>query len=117
MEFLGSLGIDSKLLFAQIVNFGLLLWILNRFLYKPVIKQIEKDEDEMNKVRIQKEDLAEEKRIFVEKKENETKKIKKEAKEIIKKAEEIAFEIKEQVKKETQEEKKEVINQIKARLD
>jgi len=43
MELLGKLGVDPRLLLAQIVNFGLLLLILNKFLYKPLIKKIEKD--------------------------------------------------------------------------
>ena len=37
MELLGKLGIDWRLLIAQIINFLLLLVILYRLLYKPVI--------------------------------------------------------------------------------
>lgn len=33
-----GLGIDPKLLIAQIVNFLVLLFILNKFLYKPILK-------------------------------------------------------------------------------
>ncbi|OGM20531.1 hypothetical protein A2714_04035 [Candidatus Woesebacteria bacterium RIFCSPHIGHO2_01_FULL_38_9] len=40
-----SLGLDVKILLAQIINFGLLLFILSKVLYKPVIKLI----DERNK--------------------------------------------------------------------
>lgn len=38
MEALGKLGIHPLLLIAQIVNFIILLWLLNRFLYKPLLK-------------------------------------------------------------------------------
>ncbi len=38
MEVLGKLGINPLLLIAQIVNFLILLWLLNRFLYKPILK-------------------------------------------------------------------------------
>ncbi len=38
MEALTKLGINPLLLIAQIVNFLLLLWILNKFLYKPILK-------------------------------------------------------------------------------
>ena len=38
MEALTKLGINPLLLIAQIVNFLILLWILNRFLYKPILK-------------------------------------------------------------------------------
>lgn len=41
MELLTKLGIDWKLLLAQIVNFVILLAILYKFLYKPVIKLLE----------------------------------------------------------------------------
>lgn len=38
MDALGKLGINPLLLIAQIFNFLVLLWILNRFLYKPILK-------------------------------------------------------------------------------
>lgn len=38
MDLLGKLGIDWRLLIAQIVNFLILLIILRKFLYKPVLK-------------------------------------------------------------------------------
>ena len=38
MEALSKLGIHPLLLIAQIVNFVILLWLLNRFLYKPLLK-------------------------------------------------------------------------------
>ncbi|HEX7319777.1 MAG TPA: F0F1 ATP synthase subunit B [bacterium] len=38
MEALGKLGINPLLLIAQIVNFLILLFILHRFLYKPILK-------------------------------------------------------------------------------
>lgn len=47
MELLGKLGIDLPLLAAQIVNFGVLLWLLRRFLYAPVMARIEEDEGKM----------------------------------------------------------------------
>lgn len=38
MELLQNLGIDWKLLIAQLINFVILLAILYKFLYKPVLK-------------------------------------------------------------------------------
>lgn len=38
METLGKLGIHPLLLVAQIVNFAVLLFLLNKFLYKPILK-------------------------------------------------------------------------------
>ena len=36
-----ALGIDGRLLIAQIVNFGILLFVLNKVLYKPLIKLLD----------------------------------------------------------------------------
>lgn len=42
MEFLEKLGIDYRLLIAQILNFAILLLVLRRFAYKPIIRVLEK---------------------------------------------------------------------------
>lgn len=42
MEFFERLGIDWRLLTAQLINFGILLFLLHRFFYKPVIEILEK---------------------------------------------------------------------------
>jgi|CXWL01.1.fsa_nt_gi F-type H+-transporting ATPase subunit b len=36
-----SLGLDWKLLIAQVINFGLLFFVLKKVLYKPLIKSID----------------------------------------------------------------------------
>ena len=36
-----ALGIDLKLLIAQIVNFGILFFLLSKFAYKPIVAMIE----------------------------------------------------------------------------
>lgn len=41
MEILTNFGVKPVLLIAQIVNFAILLWILKRFLYKPLLKVLE----------------------------------------------------------------------------
>ncbi len=38
MELLAKLGVDWRLLVAQLINFGILLAVLYKFLYKPVLK-------------------------------------------------------------------------------
>lgn len=42
MELLTKLGIDWKLLVAQIVNFAILLVVLRAFVYKPVLEMLER---------------------------------------------------------------------------
>lgn len=41
MEVLAKLGIDWKLLIAQAVNFLVLLWILKRYAYKPILAYLD----------------------------------------------------------------------------
>lgn len=41
MEVLAKLGIDWKLLIAQAVNFIVLLWVLRRYAYGPILKALE----------------------------------------------------------------------------
>jgi F-type H+-transporting ATPase subunit b len=42
MELIDKLGIDWKLLIAQVINFGILLFVLHRFAYKPILKMLQK---------------------------------------------------------------------------
>ncbi|MEK9156235.1 MAG: F0F1 ATP synthase subunit B [Patescibacteria group bacterium] len=41
MELLESLGINGKLILAQIINFIVLVYLLRRFLYGPIVKMLE----------------------------------------------------------------------------
>ncbi len=38
MEALSNIGVDWKLLLAQVVNFGILLFILKRYAYQPMLR-------------------------------------------------------------------------------
>jgi F-type H+-transporting ATPase subunit b len=42
MEVLAKLGIDWKLLIAQAVNFLVLLWVLKRYAYGPILRALER---------------------------------------------------------------------------
>lgn len=67
MELLTKLGIDWKLLLAQAVNFLIVLGVLYRFLYKPLLKFLD---DRKNRIESS---LIEAKRIEAELKDLETK--------------------------------------------
>ena len=41
MDVLHSLGIDGKVLLAQMINFGILLFLLSRYLYKPLLSMLD----------------------------------------------------------------------------
>ncbi|MEA3273492.1 MAG: F0F1 ATP synthase subunit B [Patescibacteria group bacterium] len=49
MELIEKLGIDWKILIAQIINFSLLLAILYYFLYKPILNVLEKRRKKIKK--------------------------------------------------------------------
>lgn len=116
MHFLGNLGIDLGLLVAQLINFGLLLFLLTKFVYRPIISRIEKDEQELKLVRQEREDL-DKKRLELEKKDKQQALlIKKRAQSIIEEAEEIALDITERATIESRQEKEAVVAQIKQRL-
>ena len=42
MEALHTLGIDFKVMLAQIINFGILIAVLTKLLYKPILGMLEK---------------------------------------------------------------------------
>ena len=41
MEALHNLGIDFKVIIAQIINFGILVFTLVHFLYRPILKALD----------------------------------------------------------------------------
>lgn len=49
MEFIKTFGLNPILLLAQIVNFLILLYLLNRFLYKPVLTLLQEREKRIQK--------------------------------------------------------------------
>jgi len=49
MEILAKLGVDWKLLIAQIINFVILLFILRHFAYKPILRVLEDRREKIDK--------------------------------------------------------------------
>ncbi len=49
MEILQTLGVDWKLFIAQLVNFAILLFLLYRFLYRPLLGVMEKRQQAIEK--------------------------------------------------------------------
>jgi len=54
-----QLGIDPLLILVQIINFGLLLFILKKVLYKPVISAIKDREEKSDKLEKQYQEIEE----------------------------------------------------------
>lgn len=117
LSLLGNLGIDLPLLIAQVVNFSVLLFILHRFLYKPVMKRIEDDEKFMERI-LEKENTlkAKEETLRLERERHE-RESKQRAELLIQDAERIAHEIRSRARTEAHQEKEAVIAQIHSRLN
>lgn len=87
MEILAKLGIDWKLFVAQIVNFVILLIILRRFVYRPMLAFLEERTTRIDKG-LKDADLARKKLGEMERKEKEVlDEAKKEAQKMLEKAE------------------------------
>ncbi|MCK5084439.1 MAG: F0F1 ATP synthase subunit B [Candidatus Pacebacteria bacterium] len=89
-EIFTKLGIDYKLIIAQAVNFILLLVILQRLAYKPVLKMLKERTDKIDKSIKQAQKIEEELKNTEEMKIAEIKKGKEEYQKTTKKAQEIA---------------------------
>lgn len=90
MDVLSKIGIDYKIIIAQIVNFSVLLFFVKRYLSRPIIEQIESGEKELAASKDARQALEEEHKKIIE----ENKKIVEDAhnksKQIINDAEELA---------------------------
>lgn len=116
MEFFGQLGIDPKLLIAQIINFTLLLLILKALVYGPLIRKIEEDEEKLKKAQQIQLELEKEKADFLTQKAEEEKETKLRSDKIIDEATQIARDIRTRAQIEMDTEKEAVLKQIKSRL-
>ena len=89
MELLGKLGIDLKLLLAQIINFLVLLWLLRLVLYKPLVKKLEERtkkakeiEDGLRDLQRRKEEMKKKEEEMIRETKEKTRRIIAESKEI-----------------------------------
>ena len=90
LEIFSKLGLDYKLIIAQAVNFVLLLIILQRLAYKPILKMLNDRTEKIDKSLKQAEQIKEELKKTEETKLAEIKKGKEEYQKIIKESQEIA---------------------------
>jgi len=116
MQFFGSLGIDWRLFLAQIVNFAILLWLLKKLVYKPIIKRIEKDEAELEAAKREREALEKEREEFAKWRQKETEIVKEQSQEIIKEAQSIAKNIEKEAKEKIEKKKQALLLQFQSQL-
>lgn len=95
-----KLGIEPRLLLAQIVNFAIIVFVLSKFLYKPILDMLEKRKKEIAAGLKLTEDMKSEEEKVAAKKQKMLEVTRKEASDII-----------EEARKQAKEEEKEIIAQ------
>ena len=93
-----KLGIEPKLLIAQIINFSIIVAVLSKLLYKPILTMLEKRKKEIAEGLQLTEKMREEEEKFQQKKAKMLETTRKEAQDII-----------EEARKQAKEEEKEII--------
>jgi F-type H+-transporting ATPase subunit b len=117
MELLHAFGLDIRIFLAQLINFAVLVFLLHRFGYKPVIKLLEERSTKIEK------GLADAKRAASElteasaKREEILAETKRESKEILNNALAAAGKIKDTIQKEAEEKAKAIVAQALAQSE
>ncbi|MEK7520396.1 MAG: F0F1 ATP synthase subunit B [Patescibacteria group bacterium] len=109
MELFENLGIDWRLILIQIVNFGILLYLLKRFLYKPVLGVLERRKKEVEDSLALAEQVKKEFHELQEQKNEELTKTKAEAQKILSVAQERAAQLAAQSEEETRRRSDEMV--------
>ncbi len=115
-EIFTKLGIDYKLIIAQAVNFVLLLVILQRLAYKPVLKMLNDRTEKINKSLKQAQKIEEELKNTEETKIAEIKKAKEESQRIIKEAQDSAEKKSLEALEKTRTKTKEIVEKAKQEI-
>ena len=115
-ELITKLGIDWKLLIAQIVNFGLLLFLLYRFVYGPMIKFLDTRSRKIAEGILNAEEMEKIKQEIKERGKEIEQKAQEKANELLKKSKELAEKEHNQVILEAQDKVKKVIAEAKANI-
>lgn len=97
MELLAKLGIDWRLLVAQVTNFALLLFVLTVFLYRPLLSLIDRRRERIAKALDDAKRMEEEVRRLDDTRQQSLKEIDRERGQLLKQAQEDAATVKEQL--------------------
>lgn len=116
MELFTKLGINAALLISQIVNFVLLILLLRKFAYAPVLKTLKDRSDKIEKSLADAKRIEDELRNTEETKITEIKKAKEEAQKIIKEAYDTAQASTEKSVEETRKKTQDIVAKAKAEI-
>lgn len=115
-ELITKLGVEWKLLIAQIINFAILLFVLKKFLYTPLVKFMNARKEKII-TGLEKAEKAEQAFAKIQKqKEQELAKIHKQAQEIIVKAKESADKKQQEILKSTEKKAQKIIDDAKQQI-
>jgi F-type H+-transporting ATPase subunit b len=115
-ELLHKLGINWKLLIAQAVNFAIVLIVLYRFVYKPVLKMLKQRKEKIKKSLKDAERVEENLKKSKIERENQIALGRKEAEKIIAQAKKKSEEIKNEKVEEAKKEEEAIIKTAKQRI-
>src|SRR3989344_6010435 len=96
-DLFANLGINAKVLAAQIINFAVLLLILQKFAYKPIVGMLEKRREEVEKTNKHASEIEARIKNIEDTKEAALAEARKESTELIKKAEASAVQAAEKI--------------------
>ncbi len=117
MEVLSKLGVDWKLLVAQVVNFLVLLLVLRKFAYRPMLEFLENRAKKIESG-IRDAKLAAEKLAEIEKKERETlEEARRESASIVARARESAEKVADKVMAESREESERILVEARRKVE
>lgn len=112
-----SLGIDLKTILIQIANFGVLVFVLNKFLYKPVMKAVKAKQEEYAAIAKDREELEGKTSVVEADREKIIKAAQNEKNDTIKKARLEALALKKETLEKAQKEAKSIIEKAKKEID
>ncbi len=112
-----TLGINWKLFIAQLVNFGIILFILWKWVFGPVAKRLEERSNKIEKSLNDADRIEKEKREFEAWRQEELNKARKQAAEFITAAQTDAQKAREEVVKKTKDDQEKLIAQAKERIE
>lgn len=111
------LGLNWQLFVAQLVNFGIILFILWKWVFTPVAKKLQERTDRIEKAMKDARSTEKEKQDFAHWKELEMSKVRSQATAIVSAAESQAQKAKDDILKQAQEEQHKVVEQAKKQIE
>lgn len=114
---IASLGVNLKLFIAQLINFGILLFVLWKFAFTPVSKKLSERADKIEKSLNDADRIAKEKQEFQAWREQEMSKARAEASAIVTAAQTEAGKAKQQVLSETKQQQEKLVSEAKQQIE